>query len=133
MPDLETTRAALTGSRADEDAAREALFAAQQRTKQLDDEIARIERTTADDRHRPLAEAREKRTRAVALVQENASLVAELRTRAKNIETDFAVVSDPRTAIGALSDSTPFLLFPVRLETRFKAVQSAGVTTQQLW
>ena len=34
----------------------------------------------------------------------------------------FADFSDPRQNVGRLSDSTPFLLFPVRIETRFKTI-----------
>src|SRR5687768_13698691 len=45
----------------------------------------------------------------------------------------FAVLSDPREAIGRLSDQFPILLFPVRLETRFKNVTLDGVGRRQLW
>lgn len=42
--------------------------------------------------------------------------------------------AQPQEQVEQLSDDTPFLLFPVRLETRFKTVTSrAGGTQEQLW
>jgi hypothetical protein len=47
---------------------------------------------------------------------------------------DFARVSDPRSQIERLTDDIPILLFPVRLETRFKTVAAAGAAVRrQLW
>ena len=46
---------------------------------------------------------------------------------------EFAEVADPRTAITAWPDETPVLLLPVRLETRFKRVDSDGTAHDELW
>jgi hypothetical protein len=46
---------------------------------------------------------------------------------------EFSAFTDPRQNVGRLSDSAPFALFPVRLETRFKTVTIRDRTTHQLW
>ncbi len=40
---------------------------------------------------------------------------------------------DPRTHVGQLSDDYPFLLLPLRIETRFKQIEAAGGPRRQLW
>src|SRR5262245_13407668 len=52
--------------------------------------------------------------------------------------SDFGEFSDPRRTVTLLNSATPFLLLPVRIETRFRTVTDrspAGVvsTRQQLW
>ncbi|SMO33322.1 hypothetical protein SAMN06265379_10197 [Saccharicrinis carchari] len=46
---------------------------------------------------------------------------------------EFQGFTDPRKNIGLLNDSTPILMFPVRLETRFKTLESNDGTAYQLW
>jgi hypothetical protein len=55
--------------------------------------------------------------------------------REASLRAEFADFSDPRTAAAELNDTTPILLMPVRLETRFKEVQLPGAAapTPQLW
>ena len=46
----------------------------------------------------------------------------------------FAAFSDPRQNVGSLSDALPFVLFPVRIETRFaSAAGSRDAAKRQLW
>lgn len=53
-----------------------------------------------------------------ALTKANAALAKSLSA--------FQQMADPRREIGNLPDSDPFLLFPVRIETRFKTLESAA-------
>lgn len=46
---------------------------------------------------------------------------------------EFEPFSDPRRSVGFLSDKAPFLLFPVRLETRFVITGAGDAAKQQLW
>jgi hypothetical protein len=46
---------------------------------------------------------------------------------------EFAAFTDPRQNIGRLSDASPFVLFPIRLETRFKQISRGDVVRHQLW
>ncbi|GEM_PF-448858 len=45
----------------------------------------------------------------------------------------FKPFTDPREHIGNLPDDTPALLFPIRLETRFKKITLEGRIRHQLW
>ena len=46
----------------------------------------------------------------------------------------FAAFTDPRQNVGSLSDALPFVLFPVRIETRFaSAAGSRDAAKRQLW
>ena len=46
---------------------------------------------------------------------------------------DFSRFTDPRENIGRLSDATPILLMPLRIETRFKRAAEFGGRTDELW
>ena len=46
---------------------------------------------------------------------------------------EFEPFADPRINIGQFDDHTPILLFPVRLETRFKIVTTDNGQQHQLW
>src|SRR3954466_11965722 len=66
--------------------------------------------------------------------------LADARASLGAAGAQFAEFSDPRRNIGRLSDTAPFLLFPVRIETRFKTItapQRPGVVVlpprHQLW
>ncbi len=45
----------------------------------------------------------------------------------------FAQGTDPTKQITELDDSFPFLLFPLRLQTRFKTITQAGALQHELW
>jgi hypothetical protein len=55
------------------------------------------------------------RDAAKAAVQKSRSFLSDVTGR-------FAVFTDPRQNLERLSDSAPFLLFPVRIETRFRTI-----------
>ncbi|MER0171831.1 MAG: hypothetical protein DU489_14775 [Nitrosomonas sp.] len=74
-----------------------------------------------------------------ALRADTAKLQAELeRNRQVLIDREslFETFSDPAKNIGQLNDIHPILLFPLRIETRFKKVTGTGgrdISTDQLW
>src|SRR5437667_12062224 len=125
MPDLSSTQAATAGARGALDEAQLAALQAsaraqqaqaaldqaiRQRNAQLDDGGGQVAQLEAAARHaaaeRDAAKARLQGTRA--------SLAA--------VSSQFAEFSDPRRNVARLSDSSPFLLFPVRIETRFRTI-----------
>jgi hypothetical protein len=59
--------------------------------------------------------------------------VNDLQTTLAKLGSEFAVFTDPTTGIEKLTDDVPLLLFPVRLETRFKKLTENGVTKDELW
>src|SRR4051794_6778282 len=50
--------------------------------------------------------------------------LADARASLGGAAAQFAEFSDPRRNIGRLSDTAPFLLFPIRIETRFKTIRA---------
>ncbi|MGZ4835771.1 MAG: hypothetical protein ACXVZZ_09045, partial [Terriglobales bacterium] len=76
-----------------------------------------------------------------AAAQRDAAKAALQRSRAavSEVGAQFAEFSDPRRNVERLSDSAPFLLFPVRIETRFRTIAQNGPAAavapprHQLW
>jgi len=60
-----------------------------------------------------------------ALVRATAAAAASLN--------QFATFSDPRRNVSSLNDASPFILFPVRTETRFASAGGRGAAKRQLW
>jgi hypothetical protein len=132
VSDLAGAQQAVTDARAAWERARLALFAATQERRALGTRIAAAERAAEHAPHR-LNELRREDAEAARRIE---TLEAELRlaaSRKRETEDGLASFADPRRTMSALGDQTPFLLFPVRLETRFKAVKRNGAVKNQLW
>lgn len=117
MPGFEDIRGAYQNAKIARDRAEEQLRAATSAIKRA--ERAAMEGLRGDPRQRekpaPIA-ANLKRALTAAKRDVRAAETALFRTG-----RDFAATtSDPRRDLGQLPDTDPFLLFPVRLETRFK-------------
>ncbi len=90
-----------------------------------------------------LFEAREgvKRARRAGRDQDAHQDLVDRRTRTAddrataltNARAGFERFTDPRVGAPMLDDATPFLLFPLRIETRFGTGIRDGVRTPQLW
>lgn len=102
-------------------------------TQKLQTRIAQLSRSNDD-----------KATEQIKALQQQADRLADEKqrlegefTRLKDVETglltNFAQFADPRENIGLLADTHPILLFPLRIETRFKRVQVVQRTLFQLW
>lgn len=61
------------------------------------------------------------------------SILADLSGTESALLEQFKSYTDPRTNLDNLPDDFPALLFPVRLETRFKRLDTGGRTPYQLW
>lgn len=110
-----------------------AHFAARNQGQKLEAQIAALKRSNDD-------EAKSK----IGVLQEQANQIETTKnrlqtelTRVTQLEAgtlaDFSRFSDPRENIGRLDDNHPLLLFPLRLETRFKRVPLRDGTNPQLW
>jgi len=133
MADIDLFRQKLQHARAEEERAATGALLGGERMRQLDAELERAER--AMDRDDP-AWARRYET----LLKERDQAHHDFRSRreelyaatkeAVNAFTTFAPYTDPREAVTRMADQFPFLLFPVRLETRFGKGPSGA---SQLW
>ncbi|MCA1711796.1 MAG: hypothetical protein LC789_09260 [Actinobacteria bacterium] len=82
------------------------------------------------------AEAADERRRQAARALDSAGVaVTDTRTTIGSALDLAGELTDPRALIGALSSDLPFLLFPVRLETRFRQVApgNGAAPRSQLW
>lgn len=122
-------RGDLNQARADAAKAQDELAAARARAARADAELARARRAGGDVEalERAQAEAAEQLERAAGLLDRGrADALAALKR--------FAAQSDPRQQAAKLESGVPLLLFPLRLETRYKQVRlPTGALQDQLW
>ncbi|MFT3903909.1 MAG: hypothetical protein QM727_12100 [Niabella sp.] len=70
---------------------------------------------------------------ASAAFEKNQYAFDDAKKRFGSIYTDFALRTDPRKEIAQKNDQIPFLLFPVRIETRFKKITRGNSVSDELW
>jgi hypothetical protein len=127
MPDFPTTQSQLNTARAAVDQAQVASLQAAALARQAQAALdSAMRQHNAHDRAgaaivQQLSEAAIAATKAK---QASLDSLANARGDLAAATAQFAAFSDPRQAIGLLSNSTPFLLFPVRIETRFRTTTS---------
>ncbi|MCY1039703.1 hypothetical protein OV208_00105 [Corallococcus sp. bb12-1] len=127
---LRTARAALEGGQ-------QQVASARDRVARLDAVLAALVRTLrADDvegQSRKRSLEVERAVAAKALEEARAGL-AQAGEQEAAASKDFGAFTDPRSAVGQLDDGVPILLFPVRLETRFKPGSSpSAAASPELW
>ena len=137
MSEFDDARSALGEATADAASTKTELIRARQRKEKIDREIERLGRTAND------GTGAASRKRIEALTHESASLAADiagLQSAAGKADgvlsehlKEFGRFSDPTTGIEKLDDAFPIALFPLRIETRFKTIQSGQAAQHQLW
>ncbi len=134
MPDFNTNQAQLNEARAARAAAETAAAQASEQQRQLTQQLAQLSRTLNPNDRAALeqqASLENQLKQATVDTQAKQTAVQNAMQAATAALEGFATFTDPRSNLGVLNDSLPFLLFPVRVETRFK---SAGDPPQpQLW
>ncbi|HTI12874.1 MAG TPA: hypothetical protein VL832_30120 [Puia sp.] len=109
------------------------LLAADQRLRALQQQRAALERQKGDNNPSYLQRSRELDQQIAAATRTKTALQQAQQGLAGNLretEGQFAEFADPRRQLAAFfSNETPFLLFPLRMETRFKTVNGKA----QLW
>ena len=133
MSDFEGARLALNRARSDLAARRAELYRTQQDRARLEARLARAqrERPPGSDPERSLSDKLE---RARAEEARERDEVRAHETDVAELERAFAGLANPRDALARWSTETPILLLPVRLETRFRRIESAeGLTKDELW
>lgn len=137
MPSFDELRRSLVQAREARDESQHALLLAREQIARTDVRIADLarrarhndgaetdEERALHEKKRRLEAARRERQRAADLAS---STVADL---AGVFHTEF---TDPRRHADLLTPDIPVLLFPLRIETRFKTVSADNQQRQQLW
>lgn len=119
---LAAARAALNSKQL---AALEASAAARQVQATLD--LATRQISSAGESH-ILASLAANANRALAEEASAKQALKDAKSSVSAATSDFAVFRDPRRNVASLTDDSPFLLFPVRIETRFRTATPRGTT-----
>src|SRR5690348_5835608 len=126
MAEFDEIRNQLRQARAKKDETAGAAFLGQERLRRLEARAAALGRVF-DPQNPAHAEELERLARERAEIESRLADQEGERDQAKRLENDlfdrFAAWTDPRQTIAQWTDRIPILLFPVRLETRFKAGQ----------
>lgn len=138
MPDFKETRDQLRQARDEKEQARSTLFQARERLKRLRAREAELNRSFDPDNQQHVIEQqqlKESLAQAEAALQQSADQYEQSKAFELGSFKDFVELgfTDPRQNIEKCSDEFPFLLLPVRIETRFKSVMEDNQTKEQLW
>src|SRR5216683_1906750 len=133
MPNFPQARDDLRQTRQANEAARLDLFASSQRLRILEKERASLERQKGDN-NPDYARRRDQLDRQIAAERAEQAKQGDrysgIRSKLSEVEKNFQLFVDPRRELTSnFSNETPFLLFPLRMETRFKTLNNKP----QLW
>ncbi|HEX6124577.1 MAG TPA: hypothetical protein VFZ23_04320 [Pyrinomonadaceae bacterium] len=133
MADFQLTREKLNKGRDDRETARLDVTASTHRLRSLEQRRRELERQKGDD-NEAFAHAAEDLDQKIAsekqVLARHREKYSGLIESLSELELEFERFVDPRRELGQhFSNNTPFLLFPLRLETRFKTVDDG----KQLW
>ena len=114
------------------------LFRLRERLKKVERRKEKVRRVIHTDNPQSMGQLAELDAQSMALEGEIIQVKGVLEASIADCHTlfeGFADFSDPRTFVGNLDDRFPFLLFPLRIETRFKnlGVDANGTNQQELW
>ena len=144
MAEFQDAQQRLFQARAAHGQAARSLFLAAEQLKQVASEMEALERWASPGNaqsmeQRRLLEAR--RRRLESLEKEHQQRLDAIKGELAGVSGVFQEAwSDPRRQMEKLDDGFPVMLFPLRLETRFKTLNAtggpdgaAGIAQQQLW
>lgn len=132
MPQFEDAQKELAKARAAQHRAQRAVFLARERLARTTRKLREFERRD----EAAAARLAEEKRRLETTLEEHRAESGRVKDVLGRVSADFwKNFSDPRQNASKLNDGIPLMLFPLRLETRFKTVQgSAGAApVQQLW
>lgn len=137
MPDFKEIRNQLSDARSTAGTAQSTHFAVAETLKRVQREMAGLEQIAGNNnadyrlRKAALAGLQENLER---ILSTNQAVLESARLSEQGIRQQFLPLNDPREQLENLDDKTPILLFPLRMETRFKKItQQNGDVQDQLW
>jgi hypothetical protein len=122
MADFTSAQAQLAAARANHDEAQLASLQAAARARQAQAalDLATRQTTSARDQKQKLAQLTAAAKQAAVDQATAKQALNDARLRVNRLTTEFAEFRSPDRNVTRLSDTSPFLLFPVRIETRFR-------------
>jgi hypothetical protein len=127
----------LKKTRADQKDTGKKIFALRNRLQAIDDELQKLKRTFNENDEVELDKRKKLDKQRKDVIDELTTITktgTELKEFSAGLLSSLATLDDPAKQIEELTDSFPFLLMPLRLETRFKEIKTdTGVTIRQLW
>src|SRR5215469_11000682 len=134
MPDFASTQTQLSKARSARAAVATSASQAAELQRSLTQKLAQLGRTLNPNDSKALQQKQDLENQlkqASSDAQTKQAALENAKEALTAAQGGFAGFSDPRSSVGFLSDQFPFLLFPVRIETR---VMSVGSPAQpQLW
>src|SRR5688572_25990050 len=132
MPEFEKLQSQIQAARAAMSTASREVAARGEKVRALELRARDVGRRHGKDSRdaRAVATEREKAAAAATRAQEERGA---LRKRHDALYEAFLPFTDPRENLARLPDAAPCLLFPVRLETRFKVITRGRDVRHQLW
>ena len=133
MPSFEDLRSSLESARSDREDIAGEVSRLRQDLRRVEADKDRLARTTGRDGNewQALLGREADRTRKLAEARERLKHAAGMEA---GLRDEFSQFTDPRSAISQLPDDDPILLFPLRLETRFKTIKRDDAPDLlQLW
>jgi hypothetical protein len=133
MPKFKDIQANLQQARRDREEGRKIVFRSREKLKKLQREKRQVIRSAGKDSH-PYKELLKRENKLKKIIASNESRLTNAVAVEARLFESFISVTDPRQQLDRFSDDYPLLLFPVRLETRFKIIQRPNADPRyQLW
>lgn len=136
MEDFKQTRGELDKARSTQADNYKKFLESREQLKKISKQREAIERKVndnSDDHIEELNRLREEEKRATAVLARRTEAYTGSKSNTGRLYEVFQPISDPRVQIKNLDDNFPFLLFPVRIETRFKKITVRERVMDQLW
>lgn len=136
MSQFEDDQKRLTDARTTHAGVQDELFRARQRLERIDKQLRDLARSGNPDAPDGGAAGRrlaEEKRRLTARTEELRTAVERSKEQLASAFTRFDEWTDPRRNLAAFNDDIPVMLFPLRIETRFKTITEQGLTRTQLW
>lgn len=137
MPQFEDAQQNLATASAAHAGVQDELFRTRQRLAGVDKRLREQQRVANPNAPEGDATARrlaEEKRRLTALLEQTRTKLGRSREELASARGRFEEWTDPRRHLSVFNDDIPVMLFPLRLETRFKTVSVPGAPSQtQLW
>jgi hypothetical protein len=137
MSEFDTIREALSKTRGETTQEARALALDRQRLRNIEQDLARLERARRDSggHEERISQLQQEAARLRPRIKAARATLSDLAARSAGLLGDLTALADPREQIAQLEDAFPFLLFPLRLETRFKSTVPPGAAAPvpELW